>query len=659
MPLNDLITQINAFPTRLPVRQSVDQTLALGIVTGDQNPFSRFLAERTERSRAADSQRPSAQQKLAPARKSHTVANRQKRVQPQQIRTTTTSQNRSEKQSPVSASTAEDFQKTNTEISRSEPSRKNVKPHENVKPENAETTNNETRQSEIVPPIIPLNELTSLDDNTLPNSALSNVVTTLQQTPLIPPVYLAEAAGEQFINLENTEEEITSQTNANKLPVPPSGLFITLPNTLTADENEIVNHQITETAEFNDSSTPLLPPKFFVDGQKTPPSSTERPASTPGSKIEFAIPSDATVAGNSELNVSDEFANVLPFSTEGQLSTEEQAEAASRNELRSHVENADKTTEQSAKNNPLIGSHHSTQTASQSTVSSAANTENSTTPIETEELVNVEAPASKITNQTTTKKTKHDSTEKNQPSTELQELTTISTQSNSALQSPLTESPLRIVTNNETPIQAEKLAPKSNSQNSSVNAISGLPTEPVSSQNRVIGSGKSSGTTTGNPLDLTTTESADRFANFVQSALQKSRPLRIRLSPPELGAMHIEVSSRGGTVTARLTVQTSAAQKTVLDNLPMLQESLTQNGTVIDRIEVQLNDFFNDDQPLDSPEQQADTEQQHEEQQQTDSEQHEEQQQSTEPHQHEPQTTADIPTTNTPGSHLEELDLQV
>jgi flagellar hook-length control protein FliK len=82
----------------------------------------------------------------------------------------------------------------------------------------------------------------------------------------------------------------------------------------------------------------------------------------------------------------------------------------------------------------------------------------------------------------------------------------------------------------------------------------------------------------------------DRVSEATQLATQTGRPLRVRLSPPELGSMQIEVAVRNGVMTARLEVQTPAAQQTMLEQISSLREALAQNGSTIDRIEVVLDE---------------------------------------------------------------------
>jgi len=89
-------------------------------------------------------------------------------------------------------------------------------------------------------------------------------------------------------------------------------------------------------------------------------------------------------------------------------------------------------------------------------------------------------------------------------------------------------------------------------------------------------------TTDGRHMDL-----VNRVADALRGMQSHGKQISVRLSPPELGTLQIEVSLRDGVMTARMETQTAAAQRAILDNLPQLKESLAQNGTLVDRIVVE------------------------------------------------------------------------
>jgi flagellar hook-length control protein FliK len=64
--------------------------------------------------------------------------------------------------------------------------------------------------------------------------------------------------------------------------------------------------------------------------------------------------------------------------------------------------------------------------------------------------------------------------------------------------------------------------------------------------------------------------------------------VRIRLSPPELGALRLDVRVQDGAMIARLETETAAARTTLIENLPALRERLAEQGVRIERFDVEL-----------------------------------------------------------------------
>ncbi len=131
----------------------------------------------------------------------------------------------------------------------------------------------------------------------------------------------------------------------------------------------------------------------------------------------------------------------------------------------------------------------------------------------------------------------------------------------------------------------------------------GTKTDSAATQSVVTGTAK-------NSSGLSTTERADfaeRVMSAVRGASEQNRPFRVRLNPPELGSLQVEITQRDGIYSARLEVQTTSAQQAILDHVGHLKESLQQNGIRLDRIEVQLNPSGPDDQTQDG----TDSRQQH------------------------------------------------
>ena len=88
-----------------------------------------------------------------------------------------------------------------------------------------------------------------------------------------------------------------------------------------------------------------------------------------------------------------------------------------------------------------------------------------------------------------------------------------------------------------------------------------------------------------------------RVAKAFQSAADRGGPLRLRLSPPELGALRLEITVRGGAMTARLEAETPAARTLLLDGLPALRERLAQQDINVERFDVDLMGQSPNDSP--------------------------------------------------------------
>jgi flagellar hook-length control protein FliK len=85
-----------------------------------------------------------------------------------------------------------------------------------------------------------------------------------------------------------------------------------------------------------------------------------------------------------------------------------------------------------------------------------------------------------------------------------------------------------------------------------------------------------------------------RFVQRVVSAFEamgsRTDSVRIRLSPPELGSLHLEISVQNGTLSAHLQAETPAARDLLLHNLPELRQRLSQQDIKVDRFDVDLMD---------------------------------------------------------------------
>jgi flagellar hook-length control protein FliK len=64
--------------------------------------------------------------------------------------------------------------------------------------------------------------------------------------------------------------------------------------------------------------------------------------------------------------------------------------------------------------------------------------------------------------------------------------------------------------------------------------------------------------------------------------------IRLRLSPPELGSLRLEVTLRDGVMTARLEAETVAAHTVLSESLPQLRERLAEQGIQVERFDIDL-----------------------------------------------------------------------
>ncbi len=81
-----------------------------------------------------------------------------------------------------------------------------------------------------------------------------------------------------------------------------------------------------------------------------------------------------------------------------------------------------------------------------------------------------------------------------------------------------------------------------------------------------------------------------RVARAFRTMSDRVDSVRLRLNPPELGALRLEITVRNGVMTARMEAETVTARNLLLDNLPALRERLAEQDIKIDRFDVDLMD---------------------------------------------------------------------
>lgn len=88
-----------------------------------------------------------------------------------------------------------------------------------------------------------------------------------------------------------------------------------------------------------------------------------------------------------------------------------------------------------------------------------------------------------------------------------------------------------------------------------------------------------------------------RVARAVRTAQDRGGELQIRLSPPELGQLRLQVQMTDGTLSARIEAETPHAKQVITESLGILRERLAEQNIRVDRIEVDLMNNGNGGSP--------------------------------------------------------------
>lgn len=110
------------------------------------------------------------------------------------------------------------------------------------------------------------------------------------------------------------------------------------------------------------------------------------------------------------------------------------------------------------------------------------------------------------------------------------------------------------------------------------------------------------------PVPVDSARFLSRVAKAFLSAQQRDGEVRLRLSPPELGSLRLQVSVQDGVMVARLETETEAARSSLVSNLPALRERLAEQGVRIERFDIDLMQR----PPTGTPDRPNDPQQQHE-----------------------------------------------
>jgi len=92
------------------------------------------------------------------------------------------------------------------------------------------------------------------------------------------------------------------------------------------------------------------------------------------------------------------------------------------------------------------------------------------------------------------------------------------------------------------------------------------------------------------PAQVDRVRFVQRVARAFEAVGARDGSIRLRLHPPELGSLRLEVTIRNGTMIARMEVEDSTARSMLLDNLPALRNRLAQQDIKVGRFDVDLAD---------------------------------------------------------------------
>lgn len=84
------------------------------------------------------------------------------------------------------------------------------------------------------------------------------------------------------------------------------------------------------------------------------------------------------------------------------------------------------------------------------------------------------------------------------------------------------------------------------------------------------------------------TRFVNRVAKAFHTAQERGGALQLRLSPPELGALRLELLVHDGVLAAKLEAETPAARRVLLDHLPILRDRLAEQNIRVERFDVDV-----------------------------------------------------------------------
>jgi flagellar hook-length control protein FliK len=152
-----------------------------------------------------------------------------------------------------------------------------------------------------------------------------------------------------------------------------------------------------------------------------------------------------------------------------------------------------------------------------------------------------------------------------------------------------------VMTTQSTTNVAEENTKTSSSPSSKSDAL----LHPLARANRGQGAASRAGRAdSAHPLPrIDSTRFVGRVAKAIQTASERGGALQLRLSPPELGSLRLQLAVHEGVMTASLEAESSTARQLLLDHLPSLRDRLAEQNIRIDRFDVDVRQDGSGGQP--------------------------------------------------------------
>lgn len=124
--------------------------------------------------------------------------------------------------------------------------------------------------------------------------------------------------------------------------------------------------------------------------------------------------------------------------------------------------------------------------------------------------------------------------------------------------------------------------------NADVNLLAGKTLDAMTSNNTEQSSTSTQRTSNDNPPSVDRARFVQRVSGAIRSAQQRDGQIQLRLSPPELGTLRIQLTVSEGAITAHLEAETATARNALLENLPALRERLAEQEITIEKFDVDV-----------------------------------------------------------------------